>query len=248
MNNVLVDKELHKNTKVVTALSKDDTDLVHFVDIVVPEFRNLLAYYPIIFAKDAATGDFICVTIFGFEPGENLFLANDAWDYHYLPIGIRRRPFQIQMVNVSGEEESNGPVPAITVDMDDERVQEETGEALFEANGESSKYFDGIRDLLARWVDGVRISKGFIARMQELDLIKEFDFNVNFADGTAVSLNGLYFIDEEKFRSLDSTVTLELHESGYLECVYMMLASMNQFEGLVKLKNQLLTADKKDAS
>ena len=49
-------------------------DNQRFVPVVVNEFHALAMHYPILFSKDADTGQFYCGAMLGFDEGENLFL------------------------------------------------------------------------------------------------------------------------------------------------------------------------------
>ncbi|MCZ6831127.1 MAG: SapC family protein [Gammaproteobacteria bacterium] len=93
-HNVLVDKSM-QGTRVRTAHTAALGDNKRVVEVVPLEFRSLIPYYPIVLSKDAARSQYLFVALLGFEPGENLLLEGDTWSVPYIPVNIRRQPFNV---------------------------------------------------------------------------------------------------------------------------------------------------------
>ena len=53
----------------------------------------LVVHYPILFSKDAQTGQFYCGAMLGFDEGENLFLEEWREREFYRPLNLQRGPF-----------------------------------------------------------------------------------------------------------------------------------------------------------
>ena len=100
--------ELRVRTEAGSALG----DAVMAALVVPQEFRQVQAHYPIVFRRDAETGEFSALALFGFENGENLFLGEDAWDARYIPLSISVRPFLI------GRSRDEGGEAQVHIDMD----------------------------------------------------------------------------------------------------------------------------------
>ena len=83
-NNVLLNSIEHQNIKIITERSSEYGDNVWYALTFPSEFKSLQAYYPVFFNKDANTGEFFPVVLFGFEQQENLFLENGKWDAAYI--------------------------------------------------------------------------------------------------------------------------------------------------------------------
>jgi hypothetical protein len=49
---------------------------------------------------------------------------------------------------------------------------------------------------------------------------------------------GFYTINEDKLRTLDGTVLQELHGAGFLEPLYMVVASASRFRDLIDRMNR----------
>ena len=68
----------HKDLRVKIDRSAELGDNVWFTPTFPQEFRTLQKHYPIVFTKNAETGQFQAVALMGFEVGENLFLEYHA--------------------------------------------------------------------------------------------------------------------------------------------------------------------------
>ena len=90
---VPLNKETHKSLKVDARASAAYGDNQHFTHVIVKEFPLLVVHYPILFAKDANTGEFYCGVMLGFDQGENLFLEEWRDLEFYRPLGLQRVPF-----------------------------------------------------------------------------------------------------------------------------------------------------------
>ena len=51
---------------------------------------------------------------------------------------------------------------------------------------------------------------------------------------------GFYTINEDKLSELDGAVLSRLHEKGYLQAIYMAIASQANIRTLMNKKNELL--------
>jgi hypothetical protein len=112
--------------------------------IAVPaEFRRLACDYPILFRQDDETGAFSALALFGFEPGENLFLDGNQWDAVNKPLAMAVQPF---LVGRSRDGEGPGQVH---IDLDHPRVSSGgEGVKLFEPSGVPTPYLEQIADML----------------------------------------------------------------------------------------------------
>lgn len=242
-NPVPLNPELHKSLRIVTERGAKFGDDVHIVDVFPSEFRSLMAYYPVVFSKSAETGRFVSASIFGFEPGENLFVSGDVWDAPYVPLNIRRQPFYVQAGEAPAGSDSRPAHPIIALDTDSKRIQLHDGEALFQANGEETEFLKGVHEMLARVIQGSAVSMAFSEKLQSLNLIEQLDFDIKFDNGTTRSMQGLYIVSEEKLRELPTDDVVALHASGYLGAIYAMIASLSQIGALIVRKNRKIAGE-----
>jgi len=227
----------HKDLKIKTDRSAELGDNLWYAVTFPEEFRNLQRYYPIFFIKNPNDGEFEAVAMFGVEDGENLFLDEKGWNASYIPLNIMRQPFLIGFQ----EKEQGGQTvrePVVTVDMDSPRVSQEQGEPVFLEHGGSSGYMEQVNSILNMLYQGLSGSKSFYKALTELDLIESFVLDVQLDDGSEHRLAGFYTINEDVLKELDGEQLEMLHRKGYLEPIYMVIASMSRVSDLLEIKNE----------
>jgi hypothetical protein len=184
--------------------------------------------------------------MFGVEDGENLFLDENGWNASYTPLNIMRQPFLIGFQE-KDEGGSKQREPVVSVDMDNPRVNSEYGEPVFLEHGGNSEYLEQINSLLNMLLTGMRGSKPFFDALAELDLLESFVLDAQLYDGSEHRLAGFYTINEEALRKLDGEQLKMLNERGYLEAIYMVIASMINLPTLLEKKNELHKAQAEHA-
>jgi len=237
---VLLNNVDHHNIKIITERSARYGDDVSFVMTFPLEFRRIQSCYPIFFRKDANTGNFSPIALFGFEPRENLYLSDDGWDAQYVPLMIQRQPFLIGLQRVEGEGDATKPV--VSIDINSPRVNESEGEALFLEHGGTSDYLAAMTELLETIRLADEMNTDFVDALLKLDLIEAVTMQVELKDGSKHEMLGYYTINEEKLDALDSETLGELHGHHYLDSIYMILASLSCFRTLVQKKHDQLSA------
>jgi len=224
---VPLNKEAHRTLKVDGRPSAAYGDNQHFAQVIVNEFPQLVVRYPILFAKNADTGQFYCGAMLGFDEGENLFLDEWAQREMYRPLALQRMPFY-----------AHGP--EIAIDLDHPRVGVEAGQALFDETGRPSRYLQGIIWAFQDLEPGIETTKVFIARLLELRLIEPIDIEVELDDATKHQCTGLYTINQDVLTKLPDPVVVELFRRGYLTLVNLMIASLKQLPLMARRKNSRL--------
>lgn len=238
-NNVLLNSVDHQNLKVITERSEKYGDNVWFALTFPAEFRSVQAYYPIFFNKDSNTGQFFSVALFGFQDKENLFLSDNKWNAPYIPLSIARQPFLIglQKVNEDGEEKEQR---VLHIDIDHPRVNQEKGEALFLEFGGNTPYLDNAADMLEVIHHGIIDNTLFIDMLVEHDLLEPFTLDVVLNDSSSNQMVGFYTINEDKLIELSGETLAKLHYKGYLQAIYMAIASQSNIRSLLNRKNEQL--------
>ncbi len=94
-NHQILNPADHGTLRVHTGAGAQFGDAVMACLTVPLEFRAVQAHYPIVFRRDAASGQFSALAMFGFDNGENLFLEGDRWDARYRPLAMAIQPFLI---------------------------------------------------------------------------------------------------------------------------------------------------------
>lgn len=218
----------HKDLRIDTRHSARLGDDVGFAATFPAEFRNLQAYYPIVFRKDAR-GVLSPIALLGFEEGRNLFLDGERWDAHYLPLAIERQPF---LIGRDGDELT------VHIDLDSPRVGGADGQSLFREHGGNSEYLDRIASVLLTLHNGFESVPSFVDALLDRDLLESFAFDVELDDGSLNRLAGYYTINEERLRGLDADAVGQLHAAGHLEPIFMAVASISNFRALIDRMNR----------
>jgi len=232
-NHAILNNVDHKHLRVITAHGAAYGDAVMSALTFPAEFRELQASYPIVFAKNADGTAFDALALFGFQSGENLFLderdGTPRWDAPSIPLSHQRLPF---LIGRGGDELS------IHIDMDHPRVSTEQGETLFLTYGGTSEYLERIASVLRTLHDGLEDARNFSAALLELELLESFVLDIELDDGSQNRLGGFYTIHEERLQSLSGERLERLNRAGYLQAIYMAVASLSQFRGLIDRKNR----------
>lgn len=203
--------------------------------LVVPaEFRRLAAEYPILFRYDGESRSFSALALFGFEPGENLFIQDGSWDAASRPFAMA-----VQPCLVGRPRDGQGP-GQVHIDMAHPRVAQagSDGVRLFDDAGQPSPWLEEIAGMLGALDEGYRASGEFYAALDRHDLLEPFSMDVTLDNGASHRLVGYHLINEEKLQALDAAALGELHAAGYLEPIYMALASLGNLGKLVRRKNR----------
>lgn len=238
-NNVLLNSIDHQNLKVITEHSAAYGDNIWYALTFPSEFRSVQAYYPIFFNKDPNTGKFYALTLFGFQDKENLYLSDKGWDAGYIPLSVARQPFLIG-VHKNVEEGVEKSQRMLHIDLDNPRVNQEQGEALFLQHGGNSPYLDRAADMLEVLHHGIQDSASFIEALVSNELLETFTLELTLNDGSKCQMLGFYTINEDKLNALEAEVLASLHKQGYLQAIYMAIASQSNIRTLMNKKNAQL--------
>jgi len=228
-NPVLLNNIDHKDLHVQTGRGAHFGDNVMSALTFPSEFRDVQACYPIVFRK-TGDGGFEAHALFGFQEGENLFLGLHGWEAAYVPLAIQRQPF---LIGVNGDELT------VHVDLENPRLSTSSGERVFLPHGGTSEYLEGINSTLLAIHQGLLQARGFLAALLEHQLLESFVLDIELDDGSQCRLAGFYTINEERLAMLAGSVLEGLNRAGYLQAVYMVIASMSNFRALIERKNRV---------
>jgi SapC len=224
-NVVLLDTQSHRKLRVHAQPGAHYGDNQRFVAVVVNEFQALAMHYPILLSKDAHTGQFYCGAMLGFEIGENLFLEAHRTLSAYRPLNLQRGPFL-----TSGSD--------LAIDLDHPRVASSGDQELFTEAGEPSRYLQSIMALMRELRPGLERTRIFSDTLLSLNLIGPMTVTVRFDDGSNRELTGLYTVNQDQLKQLADAAALDLFRRGYLQLIYLMMASLDHMSALVQRKNR----------
>ncbi len=238
-NHQVLNNITHKDLRIITEHNSELGDTASYTNVLVSEFSQIQAHYPIFFRKNTETAKFEAIALFGFASEENLFLDDNGWHARYVPLTIQRRPFLIgfQTSHEPGEVVQH---PVVHIDVDSPRVSQSKGEAIFLPQGGQSDYLQNMSAILNAINQGHQQTDDFINQLLSYDLIESVNIKVTLDDGSHHELANLYTVNEERLDNLDAEVVSELHAKGYLKLMHFMIASMSNLSDLIELKNNTL--------
>jgi hypothetical protein len=231
----LLNNVAHKDLRVIIRFGQGPGDAAGTVLAFPTEFAELQREYPIFFGKDATSGEYSAVALLGFDRQENLYVRDGRWNSAYLPGYVARGPFLIgfQEQWVEGEARRE---PVIHVDLDHPAISSSEGEAVFLPGGGQSPYLEHISNILRGIRDGMEGGKAFYAALAAHGLIQPMTVEVRFDADHGANLTGLHGIDRERLAALDAAALHALHQQGFLEGIYLVLASMHNMRRLIAEK------------
>ncbi len=237
-NYVILSPATHKNLKVITGHGEAYGDKVRYAVTYPLEFRNIQSCYPIFFSKSSETGEFFPIALMGFEDGENLFLSDSGWDAAYIPMMMERQPFLIGYQASSDDQQDKKPV--VSIDMDSPKLSEDEGQPLFDENDLPTDFLKSMMAKLEALYQGHEHNKGFISALTEIGLLEPFTLEITLDNGSNNQLLGFYTINEQKLLELDGETLAGLNSKGYLQPIYMAVASYARIRALIDKKNASL--------
>jgi hypothetical protein len=184
--------------------------------------------YPIVFASGDGGATFAPVIVLGLAEGQNLFVdAAGEWDgAAYLPAFVRRYPFCITKVYADGKPQSERLVCIARSYLDAQ------GLSLFDATGAATPQWAQMEQLLSEYERDLDLTAQMCSIIARLGLFSPFRFQVVQGDTPAITMEGMYRIDEQKFQDLKPTSHKALVTKGIMGRIYAHLHSLERFSAL----------------
>ena len=224
MNYIPLDKKKHKDLHVKLDNNFPHAKEAHLAAATLREYPQIASCMPIIFIKDPKSEITHSVAMLGIEQGVNLYMQDDKWAGHVVPLNIQRYPFDVR---------PDGDKLGVFFDENSSLVGKE-GEPLFDKD-EPTPFFDNRQKLLGELANSEVATRDFIKKIEDLGLFEAVVINAHYANGQQRNINGMQTISEKRLLELDSEVILELQKNGYLGAIYAVLLSLSQLNRLVQL-------------
>ena len=88
--------------------------------------------------------------------------------------------------------------------------------------------------------EGIQQSRSFISALVSFDLIEAVTLDIELNDNSKHQLVGFYTINEDNLNALSNDNYLALQKAGFIESIYMIIASQMNIHDLVARKNAKL--------
>src|SRR6202011_1661306 len=234
MHLVELSREEHSQLKISPDLAEASAARQHLIPIVASEFRKAAIQYPIVFAKNPETGRFGAFVLNGLEPEENLFWSGTKLDVAYVPLNLRRGPFFVGTADTPTGADGN----VLCIDIESSCLTASGQKSIVEADGSDSPYLSEILSIVRELIDGQNQTTGLINAALSLDLLCPIVLDIVLEDGKSLHVEGLYTIDEDRFRSLDKGKVEKLWNEGVMDLIYSVVISTGQIFNLIRLRNE----------
>jgi hypothetical protein len=234
MRLVELSRSEHSELRIRADLVEASAASQHLIPIVVSEFRKAAVQYPIVFAKNPETGRFAPYVLNGLGVEENLFWTGTELDVAYVPLNVRRQPFYVGTSDASESPAAN----VLCIDLDSRCLDGAGEKRIVNPDGSDSAYLREILATLGELVTGQATTEQFTATLLSLDLLTPVLLDIGLDDKTPLQVEGLYGIDEEKFRQLGEPEIARLWHTGALDLIYTVMIASGQIFKLIRLKYQ----------
>jgi hypothetical protein len=225
---------LYKNSKVrlpAPGAVPDFCRQLNAIPISYTEFSVACRDYPLVFTSGDQGETFAPVAVLGLTNGENLFLADKAWEKGvYVPAYVRRHPFCMARVNVDKVEQADR---LICVEKD---FLDEGGEAMFDDQGKALEKWQPIENLLQQYEADLERSREMSSILSDYALLEPFTMQAQTKAGAAMNLTGMFRVDEKKLEFLNAGQHKNLIKKGVMGRIYAHLISLDNFGRLLDRK------------
>lgn len=222
---VLLDRDRHRHRRVRPGTSFAFAAKANSLFLAAAEFGEASREYAIVFTR-AGGSQVVPVAMLGLRSHENLFVdAEGRWDARYIPAFVRRYPFVLAQLP--------GQALGVCIDEAFAGIDDNEGEALFDAQGQETPFLRNAVEFLAQYQREHLRTEAFCRRLDDAGLLMEMNARADLVDGRSFTVNGLLVVDEKKLMALPDATALSLFRSGELHLVSMHLASLSNMQRLV---------------
>lgn len=230
-NYIPLDKNKHSSLKVNPEHNFEFVKDTHLASATLREYAQLASCMPIAFINDKQSGHFHTIAMFGLEQNSNLYYQDGKWKGHIVPLNVQRYPFDVR---------PDGDKLGVFFDENSSLIGE-TGEALFNEEGEPSEYLNKQQQMLGDIANSEMATQNFVKEIVDLDLLDEIQLAVQYVSGETRNVTGLHSINEKRVNALPDEKVLALRKSGHLGAIYTAMLSLGQLNRMVQLSS---TTDK----
>ena len=197
------------------------------------EFAPVAREYPIVFTAIGNTQTFAPVAVLGMAEGENLYNSGGNWSAGvYVPAYARRFPFCMAKVTLDKVEQKNR-----LICVEKSHVDEQSGEALFDAKNQPTAKWQEIERLLSEYEVDLERSREMCGILGDYGLLEPFTMQAKMnKGGDPLAMTGMFRVAEAKIEHLNSSQLKNLVKKGVLSRLYAHLLSLDNFARLLERK------------
>ena len=228
-NLVLINKEKHKNLKLLAMENFSFANSLKFIPIVVSEAPVIGKDYPIVITagKNPSLGVVVALD------GDNLSINREGkWYGAYVPAYLRKYPFSL------GVSSDNPKSSLMLIDMDSSLLSEEEGEALFDEEGKQSRLFQEKIELVSLYERDRKNSEKIIKIIIDANILESGEIVVGKGEEKKVLVKGFQAVSRAKLDALSEDIKKDWDALGVTNFIELHLKSLDKISNLFKLASQ----------
>jgi hypothetical protein len=205
---------------------------LHAMPLSLAEFEPACRDYPIVFLTSDGGKSFAAVLVLGMQVNQNLFILTDGtWDRRvYLPAYVRRYPFCMSRVTISGE-----PQKERIVCIEKSALQD-AGEPLYDIKGDALTPWVLLEKLIFDFEQDLVRCESLCQLIAEMKLLEPFTMKAE-VDGFTMQLEGMHRIARAALDKLTADQLRRLMSAGAMEKIYSHLLSLENFSRLLNRRS-----------
>lgn len=226
---VALDTKRHRGLGVISQRHRFAARLTG-IYLAAAEFIQAARHYPVVFAQDATSNEFVPVAVTGLEQDINLFVDADG-QWHpaaYIPAFVRCWPFY-------GVRITKGAKRGELLICVDEKGLDAAGEPLFEDKDNPGSLLKSAQALIQELEAARGATTQLCQSLKTLELLTPFEAHALPKRGREWRVRGMYRVDETRLNALDAEVVKRLMNSGELPRIYAHLMSLDNFKFLMDM-------------
>lgn len=221
-----VDSTKHKNLKLKPisnfAFAKDQ----NFAPISYTEMIAAAREFPIVFPSVTAENAHpLPVVLLGLSGANQFVNEQGQWLGRYIPAHFRRYPF---ILGTADQKDSF----VILYDSDCKNLGNEEGDALFDAQGKQTEYFNKVVNFLTLFQQETTLTIELVKTLRDAGLLIEQQIQRQDGGESKAVIAGFEIIDPEKLDKIDDDLFIQWRHRGLLPLIYAHLASMENIHRL----------------
>lgn len=225
----------HKQLKVAPNAPINYAAKQHVLNLAAVELANAASSFPVFITRNTINGGWAFSAMTSFELNENLFIQNDKWEAVYQPVSMRTYPLYLMQAPTDEKQYTIG------FNEQSDAFSNTQGAPLFDETGAATPHLSEVTKLLETELTNLRSSYEFGQTLEQLNLLKEIDVQVQYADGTNNTIKGLNTINEDVLNTLDGDKLEQLNKAGYLTPIHALLISLFHLNTLINKNNSIAT-------
>ena len=222
---VALDTQLHQQLKISQSNRFQHAKTENICRAGFTEIVSLSSCMPVVILAASEQRPAAIAAMMGLEDGQNLFVSDNDWLGHSVPLSIQSAPF-----NYATEEQKL----IVLIDQNSDAISD-SGKAIFSSDGTPTPLLKQHQRMLGDLAQGLSLNQQFIATLEKLKLLSKLNIVLTYADQQQRTITGCLSIDDNALANLDDATIGQLHRSGMLMAINAMMLSLRQFNRLVQL-------------